>query len=80
MKHGEVTLMVLANFSKAFDTVRFSKRIAKMNKLGLSKSFVLLMLNYVSCRKQFIQIDDKQYELVDVKFGVPQGSILGPVL
>ena len=72
--------MVLANFSKAFDTVRFSKRIAKMNKLGLSKSFVLLMLNYVSCRKQFIQIDDKQYELVDVKFGVPQGSILGPVL
>ena len=36
MKHGEVTLMVLADFSKAFDTVRFGKLIAKMHKLGLS--------------------------------------------
>ena len=72
--------MVLADFSKAFDIVRFGKLIAKMHKLGLSKLFLLLMLNYVSCRKQFVQIDDKQSELVDIKFGVPQGSILGPVL
>ena len=80
MKRGEVTMMVLADFSKAFDTVRFGKLITKMNKLGLSKTFLILMLNYVSNRRQFVQIDDNQSEVVDVKFGVPQGSILGPVL
>ena len=37
---------------------------------------------HISCRKQFVQIDEKQSELVDVKFGVhvPQGSILRPAL
>ena len=72
MKHGEMTLMVLADFSKAFDTVHFGNLIAKMHKPGLSKSFLLLTLNDVSCRKQFVQIDDKQSEIVDVKFGVSQ--------
>ena len=72
MKHGEVMLMAPADFSKAFDTARFGKLIANMNKLGLSKTFLPLLLNYVSCRKQFVQIYDKQSELVDIKFGVPQ--------
>jgi hypothetical protein len=47
MKWGEVTMMVLADFSKAFDTVRFVKLITKMYQLGFSKNFVTLMLNYV---------------------------------
>lgn len=80
MKRGEVTMMVLADFSKSFDTVRFGKLIMKVNKLGLSKNFLILMLNYVSDTRQFVQIDDNQSEVIDVKFGVPQGSILGPVL
>ena len=73
MKRGEV-MMVLANFSKAFDTVWFGKLITKMNNLGLSKNFLILMLDYVSNTRQFAQIDDDQPELIDVKFGIPQGS------
>ena len=80
MKRGEVTMMDLAVFSKAFDTVRFGKLITKMNNLGLSKNFLILMLDYVSNRRQFVQIDNNQSEVIDVKFGAPQGSILGPVL
>ena len=38
------------------------------------------MLSYLSDRKQFVQIDDKQSEQGRVQFGVPQGSILGPIL
>ena len=72
-------MMVLADFSKAFDTVRFGKRITKMYQLGFSKNF-LIMLNYVSDRKQFVQIDDNQSDVIGVKFGVLQGSILGPIL
>ena len=39
MKRNEVTLMVLANFSKAFDTISFSVTIVKFYKLGFSKPF-----------------------------------------
>jgi hypothetical protein len=80
MKRGEETIMVLADFSKAFDTVRFGKPITKMYQLGLSKNFLTLMLNYVSDRKKFVQIDDNHSNVIDVKFSVPQGSILGPIL
>ena len=74
MKRGEVTMMVLADFSKAFDTVPFGELITKMNNLGLSKNFLILMLDYVSNRRQFVQIDDNQSEVIDVKFGILQGT------
>ena len=40
MKSGELTLMVLTDYSKAFDTVPYSVVIQKMFKLGLSNSFL----------------------------------------
>ena len=80
MKRGEVTMMVLADFSKAFDTVRFKNLFTKMSKIGFSKDFLTWTLSYVSNRKQFVQIDGNCSEVIDIHFGVPQGSILGPVL
>ena len=72
--------MILADFSKAFDTICFRNRITKTSKLGFSRDFLISTLNYVMHRKQFVQIDDTCSEVKNVKFGVPQGSILGPVL
>ena len=80
MKKGEVTLMVCADYSKAFDTVQFKAVLAKLHEMGFSKSFLLWVLSYLSERRQLVQIDDKLSELVYLEFGVPQGSILGPVL
>ena len=80
MKKGEVTLMVCADYSKAFDTVQFKAVLAKLHEMGFSKSFLLWVLIYLSERRQLVQIDDNLSELAYVKFGVPQGSILGPVL
>ena len=45
MKRKEVTLMVLADFSKAFDTVSFSATIVKFYKLGFSKPFLKWLLS-----------------------------------
>ena len=80
MKRGEVTMAVLADFSKAFDTVSYGTVLRKLHRHGFSKSFLRWITNYLTGRKQFVQIDDRTSRQIDVTFGVPQGSILGPVL
>ena len=60
MQKGEVTMMVLADYSKAFDTVQFKTILTKMNKMGLTSKFLL------SEHYQFVQIDDRSSELVRV--------------
>ena len=77
MKKGEVILMVLADFSKAFDTVNYKILITKLSVLGFSKPFLRWLNSYIGDRSHFVQIDDSTS---DVRFGVPQGSILGPML
>ena len=80
MKNGKVTLMVCADYSIAFDTVQFMVVLAKLHEMGFSKLFLLLVLSYLIERRQLFQIDDNLSELAYVESGVPQGSILGPVL
>lgn len=79
-KKSEVTLTVMADYSKAFDTVSYSILVKKLKKLKFSNSFINLIIDYLSDRHQFVQIDDKKSVLRYVKYGVPQGSILGPTL
>ena len=80
IERSEVTMMILADFSKAFDMICFRNLITKMSKLGFSRDFLIWTLNHVTHRKQFVQIDDTCSEVKNVNFGLPQGSILGPVL
>ena len=58
MKRKEVTLMVLADFSKAFDTVCFKTTLKKFYKLVFSKKYLKWLLSYSSDWTQFVQIDD----------------------
>ena len=80
MKKGELTLVVLADYSKAFDTVSYSTIIQKMYKMGFSKPFLSWMTNNLCDRFQYLQSDDTESTLEHLQFGVPQGSILGPLL
>ena len=80
MKSGEVTLAVFVDFSKAFDTINFNMLIHKLHSLHFSKNFLYLILNYLSNRNHFIQIDSQCLNLLYSKIGVPRGTILGPVL
>ena len=80
MKRGEVTIAVLADFSKAFDTVSYSTILRKLHSQGFSKEYLKWVTSYLTGRRQFVQIDDAVSNTTNVCFGVPQGSILGPVL
>ena len=55
MKRKEVTLMALADFSKAFDTISFSATIMKFYKLDFSKPFLKWLLSYLPGRSQFVR-------------------------
>ena len=80
MSRGEITIMVLADFSKAYNTIHFDILIKKLRKMGFSHQFLRWIMSYLTERQQYVQVDDKRSEKIDTKFGVPQGSILGPVL
>jgi len=51
-----------------------------MRQLNFSKLFLHWITEYLTNRKHFVQINDKLSTLVNICFGVPQGSILGPIL
>ena len=80
MKRGEVTLMIMADYSKAFDTIKFRTVLSKLNDLGFSKDYLKWTVNYLTGRKHFVQVDDKKSNCCDVSFGVTQGSIMGPLI
>ena len=77
---SEVTLAILIDYSKAFDTIDQNILLEKLLRFKFSPHAMEVIFSYISDRKQYVQVDDKSSEMSDMYFGVPQGSILGPVL
>ena len=80
MDWGEVTLSIMADYSKAFDTVDYKTLTEKLHQVSFSKNAKLLLRSYLSNRTQFVQIDTNASTRLPISNGVPQGSILGPIL
>ena len=80
MNTSEVTLGILLDYSKAFDTIDRLSLLEKLHKSNFSVQALKLIQSYVSERKQFAQVDDKTSSVKINNIGVPQGSVLGPVL
>ena len=78
---NEYTLGVFIDLSKAFDTVDHSILLRKLELYGITDRNYAWIKSYLSNRLQYIQIDENsRTEFCVVKCGVPQGSILGPLL
>lgn len=84
LDEGELTIGLFFDLSKAFDCVDHEILLFKLEKYGIRGAAYHLIKSYLSNRKQFVALsEDKNYvksELLDSKIGVPQGSILGPLL
>ena len=68
------------DLSKAYDCLPHDLTIAKFEAYGLSKSSLSLLLDYLTSRKQRVKIGSSYRVWNKIKRGVPQGSILGPLL
>ena len=60
LNSSEVALALFADYSKAFDTIRYDILLKKLNELGFSSSFIHLINSYLTDRYQFVQIEDKK--------------------
>ena len=76
----ELTALVALDFSKAFDTINHKLLYTKLIFYGFSNSAVDFIKSYLTGRQQKVHIDDSVSSAEDVTSGVPQGSILGPLL
>lgn len=80
MSKKRFTLGVFLDFSKAFDTVDHSILLKKLRLYGLPDLLCKWFESYLKNRKQFVSADNCESSLLSVLCGVPQGSILGPLL
>lgn len=77
---GKLTLMVLFDFTKAFDSISHKILLEKMRILGFSDSVIAWFRSYLNGRSQVVSSAGSISQSRPVCQGVPQGSILGPIL
>ena len=80
LDEGKEVRAVFFDISKAFDRVWHAGLLAKLKSAGLSESFVAWFSGYLSNREQRVVIPGATSSWASITAGVPQGSILGPLL
>ena len=77
---GKEVRMVFCDISKAFDRVWHRGLLSKLKSFGITGNLLSWFSDYLHNRCQRVVINGKQSDLVFISAGVPQGSILGPLL
>ena len=76
----KLPLNIFLDLSKAFDTLDHNILIKKLQFYGIGERALKLCKSYLTDRKQCVLLNETKSELLNVRTGVPQGSILGPFL
>ncbi len=79
--HDCISLLVLLDLSAAFDTIDHNILLNRLeNSVGISGSVLVWFTLYSSDRHQFVAVTEEVSYRSQVQYGVPQGSVLGPLL
>jgi hypothetical protein len=73
-------LIIFCDLKKAFDTVDINTLLSKLKKIGVVGNELSWFQSYLSNRTQFVCVNECLSESLNISVGVPQGSILGPLL
>ena len=79
LDQNEIPLNIYLDLSKAFDTLDHGILLHKLYYYGIRNKALKLIESYLLHRKQYVEINDIKSDLLSIKTGVPQGSILGPL-
>ena len=77
---GDIAIGVFLDLKKAFDTVPHDILLKKLYAYGIRGTALKLLKSYLTDRTQYVIYDGMQSTTLPISCGVPQGSILGPLL
>ena len=80
MDSGNTPTALYIDLSKAFDTLSFDIILQKLKHYGVMGTELRLLTDYLTNRKQYVVFNNHCSDITDIVNGVPQGSILGPLL
>jgi hypothetical protein len=80
LENGKKTACLFLDIRKAFDCLNHKSLIIILQKIGFEENALKLLANYLVNRKQFVVINDIDSTYGLIRRGVPQGSVLGPLL
>ena len=79
-ENNEFVLGIFIDLAKAFDTVNHQILLDKLQNYGVKSNMIKWFKSYLSKRKQCVSYENVRSVFKKIKCGVPQGSILGPLL
>lgn len=80
LEEGKDVDVIYIDFSKAFDKVDHTILLKKLESFGISGRILKWIESFLKNRKQVVVVDGSTSEYADILSGVPQGSVLGPLL
>ena len=80
LDQGKISITIFLDLSKAFDTLNHEILLNKLSYYGVNGTANTWFRSYLTNRKQFVLYEDTKSGMLPISTGVPQGSILGPLL
>ena len=72
--------LIMLNFSKVFDTVAHNKLLLKLTHLGIQSNTNFWIQTWLTSRTQKVVVEGETSNSLNILFGVPQGTVLGPLM